>query len=230
MVGYLARGCVGLMAVLVKAWLCSGQPHLPAASWPLSASFRPLDVYIYVFGSKSCRNRLKRATAVRLAAPNKAKLAFSTTLDAASTRRASRPRSAGRPLPRQSSSIRVAWLRRATTWLAPRRRASLPCSRLAALVANRSRPACSASPPVAIRRVSLAPHRRSRACSSPVQNGLLASEFSLFGFCQRIFSCTSPFRPASVAQERDPPAFAGEDHARTRTMRLEAASPTGLGL
>ena len=144
--------------LLVKAWLCSGQPHLPAASWSVSASFRPLDVYIYVFGSKSCRNRLKRAAAVRLAAPNKAKLAFSTTLDAASTRRASRPRSAGRPLPRQSSAIRVAWLRRATTWLAPRRRASLPCSRLAALVANRSRPACSASPPVAIRRVSLAPH------------------------------------------------------------------------
>ena len=40
--------------------------------WPIRASLRPLDIYIYVFGSQSCATRLIFAGSARLAAQNKA--------------------------------------------------------------------------------------------------------------------------------------------------------------
>ena len=130
--------------MLVKAWLCSGQPHLPAASWPFSASFRPLDVYIYVFGSKSCRNRLNRAAAVRLAAPNKAKLAFSSAGGAASSPSslapAPRPQA---PAPCIGESRRLALSPGGAAL--PRRLAPSHTRRFAVPVANRLRPASLSS-------------------------------------------------------------------------------------
>ena len=40
--------------------------------WPIRASLRPLDIYIYVFGSQSCATRLIFAGSARLSAQNKA--------------------------------------------------------------------------------------------------------------------------------------------------------------
>ena len=145
--GACLRACVCacvLTCMLVKAWLCSGQPHLPVASWPLSASFRPLDVYIYVFGSKSCRNRLKRAAAVRLKAPNKAKLAFSSAGGAASSPSSLAP--APRPQAPAPSIVEARRLALSPGGAAlPRRLAPSHTRRFAAPVANRLRPASLSS-------------------------------------------------------------------------------------
>jgi len=124
---------------------------------PICASSRGSATARFAFAASPAQIGSSEKVPVR-SAPIEANLAFSTAFAATPSRRTPRPRSAVRLLPRPSSAIRVAWLRRATTWLAPCRRASLPCSRLAALDASLSRPTCSASSSVASRRVSLVPH------------------------------------------------------------------------
>ena len=98
--------------------------------WPIRASLRPLDIYIYVFGSQSCATRLIFAGSAPLAA---AKQAAQCTLGswAKATHARRSLRGKARLLPRAASTIRVTMLRRRDT-------ASSPRSRLVSHHANQS--------------------------------------------------------------------------------------------
>ena len=68
-------------------WACGGLASFAATllareKWPIRASLRPLDVYIYAFGSQSCATRLIFAGSAELAAANGAKLARSRSSSA----------------------------------------------------------------------------------------------------------------------------------------------------
>ena len=52
--------------------LASPQRCSPGEKWPIHASLRPLDIYIYVFGSQSCATRLIFAGSAPLAAAEQA--------------------------------------------------------------------------------------------------------------------------------------------------------------
>ena len=98
-----------------------GATVLAREKWPIRASLRPLDIYIYVFGSQSCATRLIFAGSAPLAA---AKQAAQCTLgcwaNGACVRRSLRGKA--RLLPRAASTVRSAILRRRNTGSSSRSR------------------------------------------------------------------------------------------------------------
>ena len=100
---------------------------------PISASLRPLDIYIYVFGSQSCATRLVFVGSARLRPKTKPRMAPLVEFVALRVPSASLPFHTAM-LPRLSLAIRVVIPRRRNT-------GSLPHSRLSAQFANRI-PAC----------------------------------------------------------------------------------------
>ena len=103
--------------------------------WPIRASLRPLDIYIYVFGSQSCATRLIFAGSARLAAQNKAARGTSGRVrrGASCLGLAPAPRAVS---PGVFTALRAAMLRRRNTTSSPcdvYHRASAEPSRLVSL-------------------------------------------------------------------------------------------------
>ena len=103
--------------------------------WPIRASLRPLDIYIYAFGSQSCATRLIFVGSARLTAQNKAARGTSGRV------RREAPYLGLAPAPRAVSpgvftALRAAMLRRRNTAFSPcdvYHRASAEPSRLVPL-------------------------------------------------------------------------------------------------
>ena len=89
--------------------------------WPIRASLRPLDIYIYVFGSQSCATRLIFVGSARLTAQNKAALGTLGSWANGTCVRLSL-RGKARLLPRAASIVRSAILRRRNTGFSSRAR------------------------------------------------------------------------------------------------------------
>ena len=86
----------------------------PCAGRSICASLRPLDIYIYVFGSQSCTTRLPLLRSARLAAPTvTAQCILGCWANGACVRLSRRGKA--RLLPRAASSVRSAILRRRNT-------------------------------------------------------------------------------------------------------------------
>ena len=86
--------------------------------WPIRASLRPLDIYIYAFGSQSCATRLIFVGSARLAAQNKAARGTSGRVrrEAAYLGLAPAPRAVS---PGVFTALRAAMLRRRNTAFSP---------------------------------------------------------------------------------------------------------------
>ena len=128
-----------LLFSVVSCWFAFQRAALFRATvlahekWPIRASLRPLDIYIYAFGSQSCATRLIFVGSARLRPETKPRMAPLVEFVALRVPSASLPFHTAM-LPRLSLAIRVVMLRRRNT-------GSLPHSRLSAQSANRI-PAC----------------------------------------------------------------------------------------